>query len=123
MYLIPDLASLEESMDRSVIYYIKRTYASSTQRTYRTHRYTYLAFCSVMVYCPVPASCTALCRYASFLSRTLNIRQSNSIMNIVRLLHLEWSIPNPLSDFKLKFVLKEICRDLGSVCDKQEIAD
>ena len=52
-----------------------------------------------------------------------NIRQSNSIMNIVRLLHLEWSIPNPLSDFKLKFVLKEICRDLGSVCDKQEIAD
>ena len=119
MYLIPDLASLEESMDRSVIYYIKRTYASSTQRTYRTPRDTYLAFCSVMGYCPVPASSTVLCRYASFLSRTLKYTTVKQYMNIVRLLHLEWSLPNPLSDFKLKCVLKGICRDLGSVPNRK----
>ena len=69
--IIVDLSCLEASIDQDVLNYLKKTYAPSTQRAYQTHRDTYLRFCSAMGYNPVPATTTVLCRYASFLSRTL----------------------------------------------------
>lgn len=91
-----------------------QTYAPSTQKAYRTHRRSYLAFCAAIGVDPVPASSNTLCRYAAMLARTLKFTSIKQYMNIIRLLHREWELPNPLTDnFQLDCVLRGIKRGLG----------
>ena len=98
-------------------------YSKNTKRAYKTHRDSYLRFCAFMGYSPVPASSLTLCRYATFLARTLKFNSIKQYMNIVRLLHLEWGLPNPLKEnFCVNNTLKGIRRHLGdSVTRKQPI--
>ena len=106
--------AISDQLDKEVNYYLSQTYASSTQRTYRTHRETYLSFCTALGVSPVPAATETLCQYAAMLARTLKYTSVNQYMNIIRLLHLEWDLPNPLSNnFKVKSVLRGIRRDRG----------
>ena len=94
--------------------YLEQTFAPSTQKTYKTQRETYLSFCRAMGYTPVPASTAVLCRYAVMLARTLKYTTIKQYLNIVRLLHLEWNITNPLQqNHQLDSVLKGIRRALG----------
>ena len=89
-------------------------YSKNTKRTYKTHRDSYLAFCAFMGYSPVPATSLTLCRYATFLARSLKFNSIKQYLNIVRLLHLEWGLPNPLKDnFSVNNTLKGIRRHLG----------
>jgi len=97
-----------------VNYYLSQTYASSSQRTYHTHRESYLSFCAVIAVPPVPASTETLCQYAAMLARTLKYTSVKQYMNIIRLLHLEWDLPNPLlNNFKLNSLLRGIRRSRG----------
>ena len=67
-----------------------------------------------MGYSPVPATSLTLCRYATFLARSLKFNSIKQYLNIVRLLHLEWGLPNPLKDnFSVNNTLKGIRRHLG----------
>ena len=94
--------------------YLEQTFAPSTQKTYKTQRETYLSFCRAMGYTPVPASTAVLCRYAVMLARTLKYTTIKQYLNIVRLLHLESNITNPLQqNHQLDSVLKGIRRALG----------
>ena len=105
---------LENSLDQEVMGYLEQTFAPSTQKTYKTQRETYLSFCLAMGYTPVPASTVVLCRYAVMLARTLKYTTIIKYLNIVRLLHLEWNITNPLQqNHQLDSVLKGIWRALG----------
>ena len=89
-------------------------YAPATQKTYKTQRESYLRFCSAMGYCPVPASTQTICRYVALLARTHKFSSIKQYMNIIRILHLEWDLPNPLADnYHISSVLKGIRRDLG----------
>ena len=63
----------ERALDRDVANFIHQAYAPSTRSAYATHRRSYLAFCQVMGYTPVPASSSTLCRYAAVLARTLKL--------------------------------------------------
>jgi hypothetical protein len=114
--LFPDLtaSSLESALDSEVKQLRAATYAVSTQRTYRTHRDSYLAFCAYMGYSPVPTTSDILCRYVALLARTLKFSSVKQYLNIVRLLHLEWGLQNPmLGNFALQCVLKGLRRTAG----------
>ena len=51
-------------------------YSKNTKRAYKTHRDAYLRFCAFMGYSPVPASSLTLCRYATYLARTLKFNSA-----------------------------------------------
>ena len=76
-----------------------------------------------MGYCPVPASTSTILRYAALLTRTHKFASLKQYINIVRILHKEADLPNPLEDnFHLDAVLKGIRRALGeSVSRKMPI--
>ena len=50
---------------------MKQTYTSCTQKVYHTQKESFLAFCSVMGYTPVPSSTLVLCRFAIILRKHL----------------------------------------------------
>lgn len=90
------------------------TFAPSTKKTYQTHYRAYITFCEHIGVSPVPASPATLCRYVVFLARSLKYTSVRQYLNIVRLLHLEWGLDNPLeNNFSLDCVLKGIRRGLG----------
>ncbi|WAR07160.1 hypothetical protein MAR_017118, partial [Mya arenaria] len=65
-------------------------------------------------YPAIPASTQTLCRYAAFLSKSLKFNSIKQYLNIVRILHAEWNLPNPLSNnFILNCTLQGIRRHLG----------
>ena len=67
-----------------------------------------------MKYTPVPATQQTITRYAAFLSRSLKFSSVKQYMNIIRLLHLEWDLPNPMSqNFHLQSVLRGMRRSMG----------
>ena len=112
--------TLEQSLDLSIQHYRQLTYASSTQKTYQTQRQCYLAFCTYMGYAPVPATTTTICRYAALLSKTHKYNSIKQYLNIVRILHLEWGLHNPLDqNYNLNCVLKGIRRDLGDSVNRK----
>ena len=90
------------------------TFAASTRRTYQTQMDTYLVFCNKLGYSPVPATSATLCRYAVLLARTHKFSSIKQYLNVIRILHAEWNLPNPLEgNFQLTCILKGIRRYLG----------
>ena len=63
----------------------------------------------------MPASSTTIARYAAFLARTLKPASVRQYLNIIRILHLENNLPNPLQDnWFVKSTLTGIERLLGT---------
>ena len=74
-------------------------------------RTAYLRFCLYFGFTPVPASHRTVILYAVFLARTLNPRSIPSYLNIIRLMHLNVGLPNPLlEDWELDMIKKGIAR-------------
>lgn len=95
--------------------YTGSTYAESTKKSYRTHLRTYLRFCIYFNLDPVPIAQGNLIAYVAYLARTLKPSSIGNYINIIRLLHLESYLPNPLADnFGLKNVMKGIQRENGT---------
>ena len=105
----------EAELDREVTGYRAATYAQSTKKSYSTHRKRYFAFCSQLGVAPVPASCSTIARYAAYLARCMKPASVRQYLNIIRVLHLENNLPNPLQDdWLVKSTLTGIDRLLGS---------
>ena len=67
-----------------------------------------------MGYAPVRASTTVLCRYAAMLGRTLKYSTVKQYLCIIKKLHKEWNLPDPILDnYQLNSVLKGMRRALG----------
>ena len=99
---------------------MSKAYAQGTQATYRSHRAAYLKFCHNMGYTPVPATPDTIVRYAAFLARSIKYNSVRQYLNIIRLMHLEWGIANPLAkDFQLQCTLRGIRRTLGDTVNKK----
>lgn len=95
--------------------FIGKTYAKSTQQAYRTHLRQYLRFCIFFNLTPVPASQTTLIAYITYLARTLKPSSIGNYINIIRLLHLDAGMTNPLeNNFQVLNLRKGIARHLGS---------
>ena len=86
----------------------------STQKSYATHRKRYLEFCLQFGYQPVPVSQVVLQRYVAHLARNLKYSSIRQYLNIIRLLHVEQGLPNPLQENQpLTLVLRGVRRTLG----------
>jgi len=73
-------------------------------------------FCERMAYTAVPATRATITRYAAFLARSLKFNSIKQYINIVRIMHLEWDLPNPLQDnFFISGVLCGIRRSIGDI--------
>ena len=55
------------------------TFYYSTKATYKSHRDSYLRFCTFMGYNPIPAGTFVISQYASFLAGSLNFLQLKPI--------------------------------------------
>ena len=110
-------------LQQEVAFYRSQCWASNTKKTYATHRKCYLSFCSAINVSPVPATATVLSLYAAYLARRLCYKSVKQYMNIVRILHLEWGLGNPLADnFHLHTTLQGIRRHKGDItCRKAPI--
>lgn len=67
-----------------------------------------------MGYCAVPASSVTICRYVAHLAKSLKFNSLKQYLNIIRLIHAEWNLPNPIKDdFNIKYTMQGIKRHLG----------
>ena len=74
----------------------------------------YLDFCNQLGVAPVPASPVIIAQYAAYLARSIKAASVRGYLNIIRLLHLEAGLPNPLEDnWYVQSTLKGIDRILG----------
>ena len=114
------MRSVQDSLDKEVAFYQTQRFAGSTKRTYETHRKSYMAFCEVLGYAPVPASTETLCRYAALLARSLKYTSIRQYLNVVKHLHNDWGLPNPLdNNYHLSGVLQGIKRSLGTAVSRK----
>ena len=110
-----DRTRLEMDLDTKVASYRTQCFAVSTQRTYSAHRTAYFKFCELFGYSPVPISDVIVCRYAAYLADRLCYNSIKQYLNIIRILHLEAGLPNPLDNkWILSTVLKGIAKTKGT---------
>jgi hypothetical protein len=89
-------------------------YADSMKSCYRSHLNSYLRFCIYYSRCPVPVDQVTLKTYAAFLARSLKPSSLAGYFNIIRILHLERGLDNPIQgNWDLNLVRKGITRQLG----------
>lgn len=105
---------LEKELDDDIVRYRQQALAVSTKKSYTSQLKSYLLFCQLFNYCPVPVTQSALLRYTAYLAKRLSPQSLPAYLNIVRLLHLEGSLCNPLvNNFELDTLLKGIKREKG----------
>ena len=72
-------------------------------------------FCAALNIPPAPITDTSLVRYAAYLASTLSYSSIGKYLNIVRIIHRELGLPNPLEDnYALNVVLKGIKKTKGN---------
>ena len=112
-----DLADLQKEVE----FYHSICWSDNTKRSYSSHRRSYLTFCFHAKLTPIPATSRTLCLYAAHLARRLKYSSVKQYLNIIRVLHLEWNLPNPLlNNFNLQSVLRGIRRHLGNRVMRKE---
>ena len=110
-----DPNNLSACLDKEVRFYCENTFAKSTNRTYLAQRTAYFDFCGKIGIPPVPLSQVDLGRYIAFLSRCLTFSSIRQYINVVRLLHLEVGMSNPLeSNWYVSSILKGVKRVKGN---------
>ena len=106
--------SLASRLDQEVHLYRSSRFASSTARTYSIHLKAYLDFCAKLGIDVVPISQTDLGRYIAFLSRRLSFSSVRQYLNVVKLIHLESGLRNPLeNNWYVASILKGVRRTKG----------
>ena len=109
------MAELEASLDAEIVNFRAECYALSTKKAYSCHKKKYIEFCLRCGYNPVPVSSVNLYRYVAYLARTLKPSSISKYLNIVRLMHLEAGLENPLvNNWGLDTILKGIKRVKGA---------
>ncbi len=102
---------MQVQLNKEVAFFRSYAYAETSKKCYKTHLQRYLSFCNSIGVPPVPASSVTLAQYAVFLARSLKPQSVQQYLNVIRLLHLENKLPNPLQDnWFLKSTLTGIAR-------------
>ena len=116
----PNDLPLADCLDREVQLYRVNTFASSTNRTYMAQRMAYFQFCTKVKVSPLPISQTNLGRYIAYLSRRLSFSSVRQYLNVVRLLHLEAGLANPLEkNWYVQSILKGVKRVKGNTVNQK----
>ena len=112
-----EIHPLEPRLDAGITLYQGSCYAQSTKSPYKSHQKTYLDFCLQMSYALVPITLHSSCRYAVYLSdiKKLITASLPKYSNIVRLLHIETGLANPLANnWYLESIMRGIHREKGA---------
>ena len=105
---------LEAALDSEVEQYRGAAFAKSTQKSYATHRRSFLTFCFECGYNPVPVQPEVLQRYVAYLARKLKFSSLKQYLNIIRFMQLEQGLPNPLEENHwLQLLLRGVRRVKG----------
>jgi integrase len=89
--------------------------ATSTKASYKTHLMTFLRFCIFYGVEPVPATQFTLACFVAHLARTMAPASVTIYMNIVRILHEEAGLPNPLSNnYEINRIKRGLLRIKGT---------
>jgi hypothetical protein len=93
----------------------RAAFSESTKASYRSHRNAYLRFCLFFDLVPVPATQLTLRTYVAFLARSIKSSGINGYLNIVRIMHLEAGMENPLvANYELNMIKRGVARQLGT---------
>ena len=112
--------TMAEELDRAVADYKCLAFADSTKQSYKTHLKRYMIFCKEMDISPAPITVINLTRYAAYLASRLSFASVGKYLNIVRIIHRELGLPNPLDDnYSLNMVLKGIRRAKGDLVHRK----
>ena len=87
---------LETALQAEVARYRGETFADNTKGTYTSHRNSFLRFCTELCVPPVPAKEKTIAMYAACLARRLRPASVRQFLNIVRVMHLEAGLSNPV---------------------------
>ena len=90
-----------------------QVYAPSTSKTYATYLTCYRKFCTMSNINIVPISQKHLARYVAFLTYKLKYTSIINYLTVVRLVHLEAGLDNPVSTYYMKTIQKGTRRLLG----------
>ena len=114
------MAASEEALDAEIGRYRQAAYADSTKSSYRSQLKSYLNFCSCHIYEPVPISPQNLLRYIVYLAKTHRPCSVRQYLNVIRLLHLESGLANPLeNNWAVKMLLSGIKRIKGDFVNQK----
>lgn len=91
----------------------------STQASYRSHLRLYIKFCESIKCSPLPANNDIVCRYAAFLARSKAVSTVRQYLNIIRLINLQFGLPNPLCEWQVKSVVGGIKRKKGDQVEQK----
>ena len=72
--------------------------ADATKKAYASYLQAYLSFCKTANLPALPASEVNIGRYIAFLYRSKSANSIPQYLTVIRLLHLEFGLPNPLQD-------------------------
>ena len=90
-------------------------FAESTKQTYRTHPRSFHCFCIMYGFPAVPAWISTITCYAAYPTHSQCYSSVNQYLNIVRIIHLEFGLPNSTQDnWTIQSVLKGIKRGKGT---------
>ena len=92
----------------------RSAFADATKKTYRSHLSSYLKFCQKFKQIPIPASQETLVGYVVYLARRLLPSSIPGYLNIIRLIHVDAGLTNPLEgNMELKLLKRGISRQKG----------
>jgi hypothetical protein len=92
-----------------------QAFAVSTKASYRTHFMTFVRFCIFYGVKPVPALQSTIACYIAHLARTMAPVSVNIYLNIIRILHEESGLRNPLLDnYELAMIKRGLKRMKGA---------
>jgi hypothetical protein len=94
--------------------YKRSAYADSTKKTYRSQLRSFFKFCVDHGKVPIPVEQSTLIAYTAYLAGRLLPTSIPGYLNVIRLIHLEAGLDNPLSEnWELNLVKKGINRVKG----------
>ena len=94
--------------------YKRSAYAEGTKKTYRSQLKSYFKFCLEFSRCPIPVDQSTLIAYVAYLASRISPTSIPGYLNVIRLLHMEAGLPNPLSqNWELILLKRGIDRQKG----------
>lgn len=99
--------------------------ASSTKSMYASFRKSFLQFCELAGYCPVPTSSQMVCEYIAYLSERLSYSSIRKYIGIIRILHEEVGLKDPkVTDmYDVKLILLAVKKLLGDAVVRKKPVD
>jgi hypothetical protein len=94
--------------------YKRSTYAEGTKKTYRSQLKSYFKFCLEFERNPIPVEQSTLLAYVAHLAGPISPSSIPGYLNVVRLLHMEAGLPNPLEqNWELLLLKRGVNRQKG----------